>query len=428
MKFGIDRLLEEPALRKPLAGQARGAARASRVGHARPHAFARCARGARRREARPPPSGRSTACAATSRTTWSSRRTSTIRRSAFPCSASTAKCAGPTPAMMDTFDVLLVDLQDVGCRIYTFVTTLRYVLEAAREAGQGRVDSRSPESRGPSRSKALRLARGLGKLRRRGPAADAPRPHARRARALVRAHAASSTSTTRSSTMEGWQPEAAPGYGWPLGERTWVNPSPNAANLSMARAYAGTVMIEGTTLSEGRGTTRPLELLRRAGHRCARAADRDARARAALAGGLPPAPLLVRADVPQARRQALRGLPDPRRRSRATTTTAFRPWRLVALALKALRRLQPDYGIWRDFDYEYERGKLAIDVINGSELLREWVDDPAATPADLDALAVPTRKPGRTSAGPFCSMTDCPRNPSPAALERAQRRGTTAVS
>ena len=48
--------------------------------------------------------------------------------------------------------------------------------------------------------------------------------------------------------------------GWPLGERIWITPSPNAPNLSMARAYAGTVMLEGTTLSEGRGTTRPLEL------------------------------------------------------------------------------------------------------------------------------------------------------------------------
>src|SRR5574343_135885 len=61
--------------------------------------------------------------------------------------------------------------------------------------------------------------------------------------------------------MDGWQPDAAPGHGWPPGERSWINPSPNAPNLWMARAYAGTVMLEGTTLSEGRGTTRPLELL-----------------------------------------------------------------------------------------------------------------------------------------------------------------------
>ena len=60
--------------------------------------------------------------------------------------------------------------------------------------------------------------------------------------------------------MQDWQPDAAPGFGWPLGARAWINPSPNAPNLWMARAYAGTVMLEGTTLSEGRGTTRPLEL------------------------------------------------------------------------------------------------------------------------------------------------------------------------
>ncbi|MNC91384.1 hypothetical protein D3C83_76370 [compost metagenome] len=65
---------------------------------------------------------------------------------------------------------------------------------------------------------------------------------------------------------------------------------------------------------------------------------------------------------------------------------AFRPWRLVALAFKALRKLQPDYPLWRDFPYEYERDRLAIDLINGGPLLREWVDDAAATPADLDVL------------------------------------------
>ena len=68
---------------------------------------------------------------------------------------------------------------------------------------------------------------------------------------------------------------------------------------------------------------------------------------------------------------------------------AFRPWRLMALAFKALRKLRPDYDLWRDFPYEYERGRLAIDVINGSPLLRNWVDDPAAEPGDLDALTLP---------------------------------------
>jgi len=61
----------------------------------------------------------------------------------------------------------------------------------------------------------------------------------------------------------------------------------------------------------------------------------------------------------------------------------------MALAFKALRRLRPDYELWRDFPYEYELDRLAIDLINGSELLRQWVDDPEATPQDLDALAGP---------------------------------------
>ena len=67
---------------------------------------------------------------------------------------------------------------------------------------------------------------------------------------------------------------------------------------------------------------------------------------------------------------------------------AFKPWRLMALAFKALRLLQPDYDLWRDFPYEYERDRLAIDLINGREILRQWVDDPEAHPADLDRMAV----------------------------------------
>jgi uncharacterized protein YbbC (DUF1343 family) len=68
---------------------------------------------------------------------------------------------------------------------------------------------------------------------------------------------------------------------------------------------------------------------------------------------------------------------------------AFRPWRLMALAFKALRALRPDYPLWRDFPYEYEHDRLAIDLIDGGESLRRWVDDPEAAPADLEALAAP---------------------------------------
>jgi uncharacterized protein YbbC (DUF1343 family) len=191
--------------------------------------------------------------------------------------------------------------------------------------------------------------------------------------------------------MEGWEPERAPGYGWPLGERTWVNPSPNAANLWMARAYAGTVMIEGTTLSEGRGTTRPLELFG--------APDIDVNALLKDMQALAPhwlngcrlRPCYFEPTFHKHVGKLCAGVQihveDP-----SYNHTEFRPWRVVALALKAVRRQRANYGIWRHFDYEYERNKLAFDVINGSELLREWIDDPAAKPADLDALTTPDEK------------------------------------
>src|SRR6185503_15736889 len=66
----------------------------------------------------------------------------------------------------------------------------------------------------------------------------------------------------------------------------------------------------------------------------------------------------------------------------------FRPWRLMSAVFKALRALDPGYGLWRDFAYEYEK-RLPIDLINGGSELREWVDDPAAGAADLEALAGP---------------------------------------
>ena len=188
--------------------------------------------------------------------------------------------------------------------------------------------------------------------------------------------------------MEGWRPDAAPGFGWPLGERAWINPSPNAPNLWMARAYAGTVMLEGTTLSEGRGTTRPLELFgapdidARGGHRprCTRSRRNGSQAAGCATCWFEPT---FHKHVGKLCNGVQILTEGP-----GYDHAAFKPWRIQALAFKAIRRLYPDYPLWRDFAYEYELGKLAIDVINGGPLLREWVDDAGATPRDLDALAV----------------------------------------
>jgi len=154
----------------------------------------------------------------------------------------------------------------------------------------------------------------------------------------------------------------------------------------MARCYAGTVMLEGTTLSEGRGTTRPLELLGAPALDVAALVGTMTTLAPAWLEGCRLRPCWFEPTFHKHAGQLCAGL-QIHVEDAAYAHDAFRPWRLVALAFKALRRLHPDYALWRDFPYEYEHDRLAIDVINGSDLLRRWVDDSAAIPADLDALA-----------------------------------------
>jgi len=290
----------------------------------------------------------------------------------------------PTPAMMDYFDVLLIDLQDLGCRIYTFITTLRYLLEAA--AAQGKtvwiLDRPNPAGRPVE---GLKLRAGWESFVGAG---ELPMRHGLTMGELARWFIAKIKLTIDCSviTMDGWSPEAAPGFGWPLSERTWINPSPNAPGLSMARCYAGTVMLEGTTLSEGRGTTRPLELFG--------APDINARALISEMQNLAPNWLngcrlrdcWFEPTFHKHSGKLCNGI-QIHVEDGSYLHHAFRPWRLQSLAFKAIRKLQPDYPLWREFAYEYENDRLAIDLINGSPLLREWVDDPESTPEDLDTLS-----------------------------------------
>ena len=291
----------------------------------------------------------------------------------------------PTDAMMAHFDVLLVDLQDLGCRIYTFITTLRYVLEAAAQHGKAVwvLDRPNPIGR-PVEGLALRPGWesfvGAGAM---------PMRHGLTLGEMGQWFIATLGLDLeyRVIPMEGWNPETAPGHGWPLGERSWINPSPNAPNLSMARAYPGTVMLEGTLWSEGRGTTRPLE--------CFGAPDLDVSRLLKDMQALAPdwltgcrlRPCWFEPTFHKHQGRLCAGLQihveDPTHYQHHT----FRPWRLQALAFKAHRLQAPEAPLWRDFPYEYERDRLAIDLINGSPLLRKWVDDPQAQVGDLETMA-----------------------------------------
>ncbi|CAN1532068.1 Uncharacterised conserved protein UCP016719 [Burkholderiaceae bacterium] len=290
----------------------------------------------------------------------------------------------PTDEMMDSFDVLLVDLQDLGCRIYTFITTLRYVLEAAAAHGKSVwvLDRPNPAGRPVE---GLTLQPGWESFVGAGPM---PMRHGMTMGELGHwfIDTLGLTVDYRVITMSDWAPEAAPGFGWPT-ERSWVNPSPNAANLSMARAYAGTVMLEGTTLSEGRGTTRPLELFGAPAIDADRLIEDMRRTAPQWLQGCVLRSCFFEPTFHKHAHQLCAGVQIHVEDPSHYDHQAFQPWRLQALAFRAVRLQQADYPLWRDFPYEYEHDRLAIDLINGGPGLREWVDDLSAPPEALEALA-----------------------------------------
>jgi uncharacterized protein YbbC (DUF1343 family) len=382
MKFGIDRLLADPELRKPLEGKRVALlAHPASVTQDLTHSLdALVASGLNVSAMFGPQHG----VRGDLQDNMMESPDFTDPRYNIPVFSLYGEVRRPTGQSMSTFDVMLVDLQDLGTRIYTFITTLLYALEAAAEHGKAVwvLDRPNPAGRP---IEGLTLLPGWESFVGAGPM---PMRHGMTLGELGHwfiAHYGLDVDY-RVIAMEGWAPDEAPGFGWPS-DRVWINPSPNAPNLNMARAYPGTVMLEGTTLSEGRGTTRPLELF-----------------------GAPDIVALdVMAEMERLAPDWLRGCRlrdiwfEPTFHKHVKTLcngvhihaeggfydhAAFRPWRLQALAFKAIRRLYPDYDLWRDFPYEYAFGKLPIDVINGGPGLRRWVDDAQASAADLDAPAI----------------------------------------
>lgn len=287
----------------------------------------------------------------------------------------------PTDAMMDTFDVLLFDIQDLGCRIYTYITTLLYLLEAcaAHQKALCVLDRPNPAGR-PVEGNLLQA--GWESFVGAGPL---PMRHGLTVGELAKWFVDHFNLDLELDVikMSGYDPNAAPGYGWPCTQLSWVNPSPNASSLNMARCYAGSVLIEGTELSEGRGTSVPLEIMGAPDIDMAAVLKkmtvfaphwmRGARLRPCFfqptfhkhAGKLCQG-FQIHTDFPGYRHHE------------------FTPFRLTLLFLKALRLCAPDYSLWRDFAYEYETGRLAFDVINGGTFIREWVDNLNADAPDLE--------------------------------------------
>lgn len=276
----------------------------------------------------------------------------------------------PTAEMLEGLDAVLFDLQDIGTRIYTFITTLTYVLEACAGTHTSVIVLDRPNPAGRAVD-GLRLLAGHESF----VGCDTlPTRHGLTMGELAQWYVAKhgldvdlSVVAMRDYDMSG------PDFGWPGDDLPWVNPSPNAASVNMARCFAGTVLLEGTHLSEGRGTTIPLEVIG--------APDIDPSALIQVMADNMPAWLegcLLRPChfEPTFHKHAgvlCHGLQihavhpyyDPDR---------FVPFRLIAGLLKSLMTVAPDYDLWRHHAYEYEPDRIPIDVINGSDRLRCWVD------------------------------------------------------
>jgi len=287
----------------------------------------------------------------------------------------------PTTAMLGSFDVLLVDLQDIGTRIYTFITTLGYLLEAGAETGKSIwvLDRPNPAGRpieGTLLESGWESFVGVGPLIMR---------HGLTIGEFARWYVQHRTLPVDLQVipMEDYRPDTPPGWGWPLMELSWVNPSPNASSLNMARCFPGTVLFEGTTLSEGRGTTTPLEMIG--------APDVDfervlRRAEAVAPQWLKGCQIRCCHFEPTFQKHQSRlcsGL-QIHTDNAAYDHPGFKPYRLGALLLKAIRLEYPGYDLWHRLPYEYETDRLAIDLLSGGPFLRNWVDNSSSTTADFE--------------------------------------------
>lgn len=381
IKLGIDRLLEDPILRRPLQGR-----RVALLGH--PASLTRRGRHtldalmALGDECRPVAAfGPQHGMRGDKQDNMIETPDEIDPKYGIPIYSLYGEVRAPTPEMLDCFDLLLVDLQDIGTRIYTYVTTLVYLLKACSAHGKALwvLDRPNPAGRpieGSLLEPGWESFVGAGPILMR---------HGLTLGELARwfIDHLDLDLEFRVIAMEGYRPHDAPGYGWPVFELPWVNPSPNASSLNMARCFPGTVLLEGTTLSEGRGTTTPLEVLG--------APDLDIERLLQRMEGLCPEWLegvLIRPCwfEPTFHKHVGRRCAGLQLHTDSLDYRheRFRPYRLIALLLKAIRLEYPDYPLWRRFVYEYETERLAIDLIAGGPFLRTWVDDPSALPSDLE--------------------------------------------
>ncbi|MGC1274247.1 MAG: DUF1343 domain-containing protein [Planctomycetaceae bacterium] len=283
-----------------------------------------------------------------------------------------AESRRPSPEMLDGLDVLVIDLQDVGTRVYTFVWTATYCLEACAKA-RVRVlvlDRPNPIGgtivEGPPLDLAFRSFVGL---------ASIPMRHGLTLGELLRLFNAERAigANLHVVSMTGWTRSMR----WCDLDRPWVLPSPNVPRIEGVEVYPGQVLLEGTNLSEGRGTTTSFEWCGAPFVDPHRLIDE-----------------LGRLELPGVFFRPIRFVPTFDKWKgescggvalHVVDGESFRPWRTTVAILAACRKLWPDEFAWLDPPYEYEPVKMPIDIIDGSSRLREAID---ASGGEIDAASL----------------------------------------
>ncbi|MFT7689039.1 MAG: hypothetical protein ACI9FB_004405 [Candidatus Azotimanducaceae bacterium] len=288
----------------------------------------------------------------------------------------------PTAEMLDDIDIVLFDLQDVGCRIYTYITTLMYFLEACDKSDVEIwvLDRPNPAGRPID---GLILQEGQESF---VGCAPLPMRHGLTVGELASWLVNYKKLNTNLSViqMKSYSPDRTPDYGWP-NNRPWINPSPNANSINMARCFAGTVLLEGVNLSEGRGTTTPLEVIGAPNLEIVKILSLLEKETPHWLEGVYLRPCFFEPTFHKFKGEMCTAL-QIHTDIEAYQHNNFKPYRLIAGLLKSLKTIEPDIDLWRTHFYEYESKRLAIDVIDGGPTLRSWVDNPNSSFSDFEIL------------------------------------------
>ena len=274
-----------------------------------------------------------------------------------------------TPQMKKSFDVLLFDLQDTGCRIYTYLSTLLYLIEDLENTDKTLIvlDRPNPLGRyveGSLLKEEFKSFVGLAPL---------PMSHGLTLGELALWHQQLKNLKINLEVvpMKGWQTKKA----WP-DNKVWVLPSPNMTGLSCAQCYPGSVLLEGTQISEGRGTTKPFEVFGRPRMNTEKIHNWMKKEKADFLKGCLLREVQFEPVFDKFKSQTCSGFQIHLEKAWANKGS-FKPYRLICLFLKAFKEIHSSF-IWSKAPYEYEYQLTPIDIISGSDDLKKWVEDSSA--------------------------------------------------